>query len=241
MKKIQKVTPKRLSKIYPIKLKDLIIEKIEWILKNEVLDEPYIAWISIEQMIWGKGMHWNEENCPEYIQKGIIKHMGIRKASHLERARWKRVTGWEAPELPPSMYISIKQIIKEKIINKIILEEKYSGIKPFWANGYIDPSTDPPSFNAAYHKDIVGYFFYLDDIDTYKFSESWLDSLTGKNRAIRLQWEYNKEAFKRMIRTQIASASAKLDILEATEKFNSYELINPVLKPNEITWQKEGD
>jgi len=39
----------------------LIVEKVEWVLDNEVRNMPHIAWVSVRQLIFGKGMHWKEK------------------------------------------------------------------------------------------------------------------------------------------------------------------------------------
>ena len=67
-----------------LKIKDIVVEMAEWVIENEVYDEPYIALISVEQIIWGKGMHWNEGNCPKRLGLGLKEHLQIHKATQLD-------------------------------------------------------------------------------------------------------------------------------------------------------------
>ena len=88
MLKTPKITGGQRSKIEKykhLKIKNIIIEMIEWIIENEVYGEPYVGWVSVEQIIWGMGMHWKEEKCPKRLQLGIRQHLKIRKASQFER------------------------------------------------------------------------------------------------------------------------------------------------------------
>lgn len=245
MLKTAKITAGQRSKIERydhLKIKNIITEMLEWVIDNEVYGEPYIAWVSAEQIIWGAGMHWQEEGCPKRLQLGLRQHLKIRKASQFERARWKKNTGWEVPELPVELYRTIKNTVKDSIINEIIKENSYDKVMPFWAQGYIDPKTDPPSFNPKKAHDIVGWFFFLGEPDVYEFITQWLNSLQGKNEAIKYQFDYNKKMFDSMIRKQIAAATAKLELLDQMqERFTEHKKITPYVNPDHITWDDEEE
>jgi len=242
MLKVQKITPKRESAINSeMSIDEIIIDMVEWVIDHEVLVDPFISWISVEQIIHGAGMHWKEGNCPEYLQSGILKHCKIWPARKIERMRWKRYTNWEPPPLPPDLYRTIKNVVKNKVINAIIREEKYAGIKPFWAQGYINPKTDPPSFDSRYARDVVGWFFYRDGIEFIGGIENYFMTLNKRDKYVLFQWLYNCSAFPKMIRTQIASATAKLDLLEEIEKYSSYKKISVEVDPSQITWIENED
>ncbi len=38
-----------------IKIKDVLKEMVKYVIENEVEKPPHVAWISVEQIIWGKG------------------------------------------------------------------------------------------------------------------------------------------------------------------------------------------
>lgn len=232
----------RIDRYKHLKIKNIITEMIEWIIDNEVYGEPYIAWISVEQIIWGMGMHWKEERCPKRLQVGIREHLKIRKASQLERKRWKKNTGWEVPPFPAELYRTIKNTVKDSIINEIIKENSHTNVMPFWAQGYIDSTTNPPSFNSQYANDVVGWFFFFGEPDVYEFITQWLNSLEGKNKAIRYQFHYNKKMFDSMIRKQIAAAISKLELLDQIqERFIEHKKITPYVNPEHITWDDEEE
>jgi hypothetical protein len=57
MEKIPKITGGWRSKVYPqYSMKKLIIEKVEWVINNEVRALPHLAWISVRQLIFGEGI-----------------------------------------------------------------------------------------------------------------------------------------------------------------------------------------
>lgn len=242
MKKYKKIKLKAKSHINPeLTITEVLQKKVEWVFDNEVYQKPHLTWISVGQTIWGNGKHWKD--CDdECLKAGIREHLGIRKASNEARNRWANVWGWEVPEFPQSLYDTIKSIIKSKIINPMIFDEKYTGISPFYAQGYIDPKTDPPTFNSRYAKSIAGWFFYLNDPNIKKISEKYLTSLFDtKDAHIPFQWEYNKSGFPKMIRQQIASSSKKLDLVYQLEKYSGYKNIGLKIDQDLITWEIEDD
>ncbi len=116
-------------------------------------------------------MHWKEKECPEQLQLGIKKHLKINKASKALRNIWFKSAGWELPELPFDLYCSIKNSVKEKIINSIIREKKYGGINALCVRGYINSEKKLPTFDLIPARDLIfvsnvlGWFFYRDNPD----------------------------------------------------------------------------
>jgi hypothetical protein len=172
MLKFEEITPTNNSLVYPdYSIAQILVEMIEWVFDNEVKNQPHIVWISIEQLIWGKGMHWKEKECPEQLQLGIIKHLKISKASKALRNILFKSTGWELPEWPFDLYCSIKFSVKEKIISSIIREKKYGGINAFCVRSYINSEKELPTFDLIPAGDpqsvsnILGWFFYRDNPD----------------------------------------------------------------------------
>jgi hypothetical protein len=244
MEKIVKITPGWRSNVFPqYSITKLVTQKVEWILDHEVYSLPHIAWVSVSQIIWGEGMHWKEDDCPNHIKMGIMKHLKIYRASNNQRRIHKQRCRWEIPDLPEDLFSAIKSSVKSKIINPILKKENYKNINPLWARGYIDGDTVPPSFDDTKARDLVGWFFYFNDPDTYESQKRHLETFEGKNRNITCQFLYNSQVFDIQLRQQYAAISTKLELLEfcQTDEFSSHKLIRPKVSDEEQTWDNPED
>jgi len=224
-------------------MRKLIVEKVEWVFDHEIRQAPHIAWISVRQLIFGKGMHWNEPDCPKHIITGLIDHLKIKRASNNARRRHRLLCKWEIPDLPEDLFSMVKNVVKAKIVNPILKGENYNGINPLWARGYIDGSTVPPTFDETKARDLAGWFFYLNDPTTFDGQKRHLESFEGKNRNITCQFKYNSQYFETQLRTQYAAISSRLELLDfcSDDKFSSHKLIEPKVSEEEITWKEIED
>lgn len=244
MEKIVKITPGWRSKAFPqYSITKLVTQKIEWVFEKEVYAFPHIAWISVNQLIWGEGMHWKEDDCPKYLKLGIMKHLKIYRASNNQRRAHKLRCKWEIPDLPEDLYGAIKASVKSKIVNPILKREDYKDINPLWARGYIDGETVPPVFDQTKARDLAGWFFYLNNPETFHGQRRHLETFEGKNRNITCQFLYNSQVFDIQLRQQYAAISTKLELLEfcQQDEFASHKLIRPKVSDEEQTWDNPED
>lgn len=244
MEKIAKITPGWRSKLYPqYSIAKLVTGKLQWVFNHEVYQFPHIAWVSVRQLIFGEGMHWKEDDCPKHIKIGLMKHLKIFRASNNQRSLHYHRTKWQIPDLPEDLYSAIKTSVKSKVVNPILKREAYEKVNPLWARGYIDGSTVPPVFDETKARDLVGWFFYLDDPATFDGQRKYLEALEGKNRSITCQFLYNSQVFEIQLRQQYAAISSRLELLEfcQEDKFASHKLIRPKVSEEEQTWDDPED
>ena len=58
-----------------IKIKDVLKEMVDWVIKSEVMEPPHIAWLSIGQLQWGNGYHFKD--MPGTLGKGLKPSHGV--------------------------------------------------------------------------------------------------------------------------------------------------------------------
>lgn len=209
------------------KVKDVLKEMVDYVMDQEVFSDPYITWLSIGQLQFGKGAHFKK--IEGVLGKGLNHHMGYRKgrpASLETRRRFFNVCGW-APGMYPSHYLSsVKTWINDNVIKKILTGKAYPNVVPLFSPGYYDPNT--LALDDATRKVIMGYFFALADKTKIQRQTQFIMSRwkVKMQRHIPLQYEYAKPAMRRHIREQIRSAEDKVDFKERLRMVDHWDKIN---------------
>ena len=107
-------TMKDWSAIDPdIRIKDVLKEMVDWVINREVMDTPFIAWLSIGQIQWGNGYHFKQFL---WDSKGLNWHMGYREgkcAGMPARKAFYNATGMWPPVYPEHYFqsqLSIQEV-----------------------------------------------------------------------------------------------------------------------------------
>lgn len=201
-----------------IKIKDVLKEMVEWVIEREVNNSPYIAWLSIGQLQFGKGYHFKQ--MPGQLGNGLNRHMGYRMglpASEQTRRSFFNKCGWDPGPYPAHYLKSLKTWINDEVIKKILQEKAYKGIAPLFGPGhYSVPTKEKPKPEFTQPRVIMGYFFAKEDEGVLKIQNDWIESCWGKPKMKHIppQFEHCKPAMEKHARDQLLSAQEKIDYKE---------------------------
>jgi hypothetical protein len=220
------------------KCTQILKEKIDFVLNEEVKKGPFISWVSVEQLIQG-GIHW--KNCDYELIAGLVEHMGWKRGANWARDQWEKACGWDPGKLPYKFNENVRAYMKKEILNYLANHLDEIGILPFFTQGYIDPST--LVFDVTKSNSISGYFFLRVGDMFVNTQNDWLFQCFQhpKKRFIAIQYEYNRQAYKFKRRSQIKATLGKLNMLEAYQEMN-HEQIDMVrfnLEKKFITWSED--
>ena len=200
-----------LSTLNPTKtLSEVLVDKINYIIEDRVNVEPYVAWVSKNQLLWGSGFHF--KNAPtDYLKSGLFKHAGLNRPTNSERLRWFKRYGFCQDFPPISLIDGIQQTIRDKFVlqsdDRIAKNNRYTHLKFLYGKGYVDEDTG--EFVNVHHKYIYGYFIHQKDSI---FADDIASYIVGNDKDcnwIRKQWENCSKTHLKMVNDQIKSGEQK--------------------------------
>jgi len=206
-------------------MESICIEMINHVLNTEVHNPPHITWLTKNNLLWGKGSHWADQDCPDYLQEGLLKHAGIRKPSQRDLnyqmkifgycMEWPEPRCWSLTNIMKSHFINSKsnynQELKARMNKKWKINSDY--LEFIYGRGYIDQKT--LKLDPDYTYGIVGWFV-LHTAPEYR--EEQINWIKKQKPYIAYQYARNCDTFSSVVRQQITSAQNKqainTDLLE---------------------------
>jgi len=182
-------------------MEQIVSGMIQHVLDTEVYLYPYITWLSKGQLLWGKGRHW--QSAPEYLQKGILEHAGIKKPSQMDLDFQMRKFGY-CMEWPEPRTWAMTSIMKSDFINKKAANLQYENLEFLYGRGYINEKTG--RIDAEYSSGISGWFIMHSDQEYRAEQIEWLSS---QPVYIRAQYERCCNTFANVVQQQIESGNRK--------------------------------
>lgn len=215
------------STLHPeMKMEDIVHEMIQYVLDNEVYLYPYISWISKGQLLWGAGRHWKEAPC--HLQKGILKHLGIKKPSQMDLDFQKRRFGY-CMEWPEPKTWALTSIMKSAFINKKASGIQYDDLEFLYGRGYINEKTG--KIDTEYSSGISGWFVMHGDSEYRQEQIEWLAS---QPVYVRAQYERCCDTFANVVQQQIESGNRKALTNSRLLDQDAYKEIRSSLKDRQL-------
>jgi len=177
------------------------MEMIQHVIDNQVYCPPYITWLSKNQLLWGGNGHW--EKAKTHLQKGLLKHAGIRKPSQADLDYQMKRFGY-CLEWPEPKCWALTGLMKSEFINKKAKGDDFKSIEFLYGRGYINPKTLKLDPDCSYG--ITGWFIIHADKETREKQLNWLQE---QKEYARMQYERCCRTFKDIIQQQIESGNAK--------------------------------
>ena len=217
-------------------LNQICHQKIEHVIENEVRKNPYMAWVSKNQLLWNNGLsgqHWKETEGA--LGKSLLDHAGVTRPSFEDLDVQVRRYGYcmEFPprELPPIL----NNIVRSLFIKPMLLGKKYTDIRFLFGHGYIDKEG---KLDPRYPTGISGYFFYLADGDYRSEQQEWLER---QPLWLRLQFVRNTETYISVIMGQIKSGERKIPIGQKLLNHEEFRELDPKIEEKQITWHRKAE
>lgn len=182
-------------------LEEIVIEMIQYVVDGEVYNPPYISWLSKGQLLWGGNVHW--KTAKKYLQKGILKHAGIRKPSQSDLDFQIKRFGY-CLEWPEPRCWALTSLMKSEFINKKATGKGFTSIEFLYGRGYIDPKTSKLDPNCS--NGITGWFILHSSEDVRDEQLNWIES---QPKYIWEQYARCYNTFTDVVQQQIESGNAK--------------------------------
>lgn len=180
-------------------LNQVTIEKIDYVIKNEVRKFPYITWISRNQMLWGEGIHFKGAK-EKTLRYGILDNSGVSKPSRFDLDYQKKKFGYSMNFPPDELKKIFTSVMKKRFVNESI-KGKYSDLFFLYGKGFIDSRAE--KLIIEYGNGIFGYFVMLKDKEKREEQQIWLES---QPIWLRLQWERCSNTYDSMLESKRKSA-----------------------------------
>jgi len=226
-------------------LENVVEDKVQHIIDNEIYKPPYISCFTVQQLLWG-GYHWKKA---EYkIKTGVLEHAGIQRPPNWYFADQGKRFGYIMDWPPLALRNVITQTMRNSFINPLLDGDIETPYRIGWCKGYIEEINGEAKYIPEQGKFISCYFIMrnetnlLSDIHNFILSQNWW---------FRKQWKMTLEKLpgmilsaKRMadrVHSRASVLSTQWQIDEHQNKCLLEDDLNPQIPKNMIDWRDVGD
>ncbi len=219
---------KKMSLLSSSKSIDEVLEDMFMhVIDNEVRKKPYFAILSKKQLWWGEGVHF--KNAPNYIQKGLMRNIGLRipKKTDLEKA--EDYYGYKALVTPWTELNNItNNIMRHKILKATL--NGLGDIRVMLGKGYI---TKEGKLDLNQTQGISVYIIFLADIAYRNKQNEWI---ANQPEWMRFQIARNKATHYDILVEKQKSASTLIKMNRLLIKQQEYKQLEPAVDRAKIPW-----
>jgi hypothetical protein len=205
-------------------LEDMFMHVID----NEVRKKPYFAMLSKMQINWGGGVHY--KNAPNYIQKGLMKNIGLRIPKKIEIEKAESHYGYKAMIEPwGELNNMTNNIMRNKILKGTL--NGLGDIRIMLGKGYI---TKEGILDPNRTQGISVYIIFLADMAYRDEQNEWI---RNQPEWIRFQIARNKATHYDILVEKTKSASTLIKMNRQLIKQQEYKQLDPAVDREQIPWE----
>ena len=245
LRELYRLTPTKKSRIdETYSLAATVANRLKYVIDNEVLPRPNIAAVTVNQLLYDRGMHWKTAKEPS-IKYGLLSHAGVgRPPNWYIAAQLKQYH--HAMEWPPSQLRNIiTGTMRTEFLNPLLDGRIIkSGYIIGYCKGYICEEDGQAKYIPEQGRAISTYFIVRED----KLSDEKLhDHILRQPWWFRKQWAMMLEKLpsmlkswktigeKKIIRSETMRISWRID--ENYEKCLLSETLDPKIPVSMIDWR----
>jgi hypothetical protein len=209
------------------------MEKVNYVIEDEVRVEPFITWVSKGQIMWGNGRHWRE--AEDWVKAGLFKHVGIKRPTDSTLEYQISQYGYCMPWPPPSFPPMLGKVMRPDFVNQWVDGKKYTDLRFFWGLGYID---EEGKLLDQYGNGIAGYFIFLADPEARKDQQFWLEN---QPEWLRKQWIRCFDTYIRAVDYQVKVSQRKILVGQRLLGVEEYKELDARIDDDKIEWRKKDN